>query len=333
MTLKGTPHPADWVKVEERLTDVGANSVQAITVTQADLAKLPANRRIAVIAELRWPGRSGRAHCATGSTDIVLADKYFLRERGATVGDERELTDMSQYRPFWNKIWEAPPLDAVNRAGGSRAKSLWELDVNARYLVLLSPHEHANGVMETRINAAPSDPGEIRLTTSGRLKGGIELSFDEVNKLAGLFGGQTPLDADRLAALRAHTLAHAESGEFIAAIKLKGRANERGMVWVVPVFRLAEFTLSAVQKTDNSGQVVAVTNETVRYPIPVAARVLGLRSQAGEGGGDGATEQPYKFDGYTVDVSQKVALTPIADRHHRPRAPAAPGASVQPEPA
>ena len=108
VTLKGTPHPADWVKVEERLSDVGANSVQAITVTQADLAKLPANRRIAVIAELRWPGRSGRAHCATGSTDIVLADKYFLRERGATVGDERELTDMSQYRPFWNKIWEAP---------------------------------------------------------------------------------------------------------------------------------------------------------------------------------------------------------------------------------
>jgi hypothetical protein len=333
LTLKGTHHPADWVRVEKRVTNVAANSVQTITVAQADLAKLPANRRVAVIAELRWPGSSGTPRCATGSTDIVLADKYFLCERGATVGDERELTDMSQYRPFWNKIWEAPALDAVNRARSGRAKSLWELDVDARYLVLLSPHEHANGVMETRLNASPSDPDELRLTTSGRLKGGIELSFDEVNKLARLFGGQTPLDAERLAALRADAVAHAESGEFIARIKLKGRANERGMVWVVPVFRLAEFTLSAIQKTDDSGQIVAVTNETVRCPIPVAARVLGLRSQGGDGSGDGATDPPYKFDGYTIDASQKVALTPIADRRQRTHAPAAPDAAVQREPA
>ena len=169
---------------------------------------------------------------------------------------------MSRYRPFWNKIWEAPTLDAVNRAGG-RPKSLWELDVNTRYLVLLTPHEQANGLIETRLNAAPSDPDEIRVTTSGRLKGGIEVSFEEVNKLAELFGVQ-PLDGDRLAALLAHAVAYAESGEFIAAINLKGRANERGMVWVVPVFRLGEFTLSAVQKIDESGQVLSVADETVR---------------------------------------------------------------------
>ena len=54
---------------------------------------------------------------------------------------------MSRYRPFWNKIWEAPTLDAVNRAGG-RPKSLWELDVNTRYLVLLTPHEQANGLIK-----------------------------------------------------------------------------------------------------------------------------------------------------------------------------------------
>jgi hypothetical protein len=331
VTLKGTHHPADWVKVEARLTNVAANSEQTITVTRADLAKLPTNRRIAVIAELRWPGSSGKAHCATGSTDIVLADKYFVSERGGAVGDERELTDMSQYRPFWNKIWEAPALDAVSRSGNGRPKSLWELDVTARYLVVLSPREQANGVMETRINAAPSDPDEIRLTTSGRLKGGIELSFDEVNKLAGLFGGQTPLDADRLAALRSHSTAHAESGEFVANIKLKGRANERGLVWVVPVFRLAEFTLSAVQKVGDSGQVTSVANETVRYPIPVAARVLGLRSQSGDGSGESATDQPYKFDGYTIDLSQKIALTPIANRHHRPHAASAPNGATQHE--
>jgi hypothetical protein len=313
---------------QQRLTNVAANTEQSITATQADLAKLPANRPIAVIAELRWPVGGG-AHCATGATDIVFVDKYFVRERGNPTGDEHELTDMSRYRPFWNKIWEAPALDAVNRAGG-RPKSLWELDVNTRYVVLLSPREQANGLIETRLSAAPPDPDAIRLLTSGRLKGGIELSFDEVNKLAELFGGQA-LDPDRLAALRSHAVAHAESGEFIASIKLKGRANERGMVWVVPVFRLAEFTLSAVQKTDDSGQVVSLADETVRYPVPVAARVLGLRSQTGEPAGEDSAGQLYKFDGYTIDVSQKVALTPITDRRRHPPVPAARNGAIRPE--
>jgi hypothetical protein len=228
---------------------------------------------------------------------------------------------MSQYRPFWNKVWEAPPLDALNKSGGGRTKSLWELDANARYLVLLSPNEHANGVMETRVNAAPTDPDDIRLTTSGRLKGGVELSLEEVNKLATLWNGQSPLDADHLAAFRSHAVTHTTTGEFIGRIKLKGHANERGMVWVVPVFRLAEFTLSGVQKTDDSGQVVGVTNETVRLPVPVAARVLGLLSSGGDAGDGASGDQSgatYKFDGYKIDVSQKIALTPITARHRHP---------------
>ena len=51
--------------------------------------------------------------------------------------------------------------------------------------------------------------------------------------------------------------------------------------------------------TDDSGQVVAVTNETVRYPIPVAARVLGLRSQAGDGSADGATVSQGSWPGFS----------------------------------
>lgn len=340
VTLKGTHHPSGWVKAEARLTSVAANSVQTITVPQADLAKLPANRRIAVIAELRWPGSRKQAYSATGSTDIVLVDKYFVKQRGATTGDERELTDMSQYRPFWNKIWEAPPLDAVNKSGSGRAKSLWELDVNARYLVIVTGRDHANGVMETRLQASPTDPDDMRLTTSGKLKGGVELSLDEVNKLASLWDGQSPLDADHLAAFRSHAITHTSSGEFVSSIKLKGRAADRGMVWVVPVFRTAEFTLSGVQKTDDSGQVVAVTDETVRLPVPVAARVLGLLSQSGDSSdseaGDDSTPA-YKFDGYKIDVSQKIALMPITRRKHpngpgRQKdegAPAAPTAQLQ----
>jgi hypothetical protein len=282
MTFKGGHHPADWVTCSAAADNVAANSVLTLTVSQSDLARLPANRTVPVIAELRWAGggANNAVHLATGSTDIVLVDPYFVRERGGTVGEERELTDMTRFRPFWNKVWEAPALDALRAADGGRRKSLWELDVTARYLVLLTPREHANGVMDTKVKAAPTDADDLRLRVDGRLKGGVELSIQEVNKLCSLWDGQAPLDADRLAALESTPIAHATSGEFITRIRLDGRAGERGVVWVVPVFRMAEFTLGSVQKTDDAGQVVAAGEEKVRFPIPVAARILGLKSQS-----------------------------------------------------
>jgi hypothetical protein len=69
------------------------------------------------------------------------------------------------------------------------------------------------------------------------------------------------------------------AAEFVYNLRLKGRAGERGMVWIAPVFKLFECTLSAVSKTDEAGQVVAMTEEKVHFPLPVAARVIGLKSQ------------------------------------------------------
>ena len=80
-------------------------------------------------------------------------------------------------------------------------------------------------------------------------------------------------------ALRTKAVARNAAGEFVYPLRLKGQASVRGMVWVIPVFKLFEFTLNAVQKTDETGQVVSSSDETVRFPLPVAARVLGLKSE------------------------------------------------------
>jgi hypothetical protein len=102
-----------------------------------------------------------------------------------------------------------------------------------------------------------------------------------VNKLCSLWDGQSPLDADHLAAFKSHSVARAANGEFLTNIKLRGRAAERAMVYVVPVFQLIEFTLGKVEKIDDCGQVIAASDEKVRFPMAVAARVLGLKSSTG----------------------------------------------------
>jgi len=48
----------------------------------------------------------------------------------------------------------------------------------------------------------------------------------------------------------------------------------------VPVFKLHGFTVSQAAATADNGQVTATTEHDVQFPLPVAARLIGLKSAA-----------------------------------------------------
>jgi hypothetical protein len=209
---------------------------------------------------------------------------------------------MGRYRPFWNKVWESPVA-----AGG---KTLWGLDVTMRYTVLLTT-EGSNGLMQTKLSSPPDGTSdEIRLQTSGKMKAGIECSVDELAKLSSLWSGEQPLDADHLAAFRTVGFARRSASDAVVSVRLDGPKDERAVVWAVPVMKLVDYTLGSVTATDENGQVTAVQDEHAHFPLPTAVRVLALRSGEGSdtAGEEGAPE--YHFDGYRVDHSEKVELTP-----------------------
>jgi hypothetical protein len=133
--------------------------------------------------------------------------------------------------------------------------------------------------METKILRGPVDEHSLSERTEGRMKAGIELSIAELNKLMPLWDGEPALERDKLEAFNTAVFAKNHAGEFLYNFTLKGRAGERGMIWVIPIFKLFDFTLHTIQRTDDAGQVVAVAEEQVRFPLPVSARVIGLKSQ------------------------------------------------------
>jgi hypothetical protein len=100
-----------------------------------------------------------------------------------------------------------------------------------------------------------------------------------LNSLLPLWGDRQPLDAERLSALKTGALAANNAAEFTHHIKLKGRAGQQGMVWVIPAFKLFEMTIGTVVRTDSSGQVVETAEEQTAFPLPVAARIIGLKSE------------------------------------------------------
>jgi len=255
------------------------NADIAFRVSPEELARMPINTPLTVFAEMRWlTPKTGKEYKAVGSTEIVLVGTSFVKSQGlAHSAAERELTDMKQYRAFWNKVWEAPVLDAANGSREDR-KTRWGLNVNMKYSVLLSAAHESNGLMETKILRGEEDSESIFDRTEGRMKAGIELSITELNKLLPLWSGEQTLDAEKLSAFQTEAFARNNAGEFIFNPKLKGRAGERGMVWVVPTFKLFEFTLNTVSATNETGQVTAVGEEKIRFPLPVSARIIGLKS-------------------------------------------------------
>ena len=108
---------------------------------------------------------------------------------------------MTLYRPFWNKIWEAPVLDGTR--GDDGKKYSWDLDVYTKYSTFVSASHDSNGMMETKILKEADDPERMALAVRGRMKAGIELSLAELNKLLPLWSGPPVLDAVKLEALGA----------------------------------------------------------------------------------------------------------------------------------
>jgi len=278
LTLKHAADESVLFSRTYRLRDVVPNTELALDVAPDDLTHVPAGARVVAVVEVRWPSaKSGAAPVkALGSTDLTFVDRWFVKEQGAIATQERELTDLQQYRAFWNKVWESPVLDA---ATGGPKRLLWKLDVTAKYSILLTADHDSNGVMETKVLRGTNELDTVSDRTDGRMKAGIELSIAELNKLLPLWNGETPLSADRLAAINLPAFARDNATEAVHRLRLEGKARQRGMVWVGPVLGLVDLTLGSASAIDDSGQVTAVAEEKVRFPLPVAARVIGVRSE------------------------------------------------------
>ncbi len=254
------------------------NTVLEFDFSIAELQIININTPIMVIAEMKWLTSSNKEVKSFGSTEIVLVDNYFLKMQGKEMLAEKELTDMKTYRAFWNKLWESPLLDKINKNEDGFQKFRWRLETSLKYTVLLSPNAEANGLMETKLLKAENELETLSENIQGRIKGGIELSIVELNKMITLWDNQVPLNPEKLVALKTNYFAIRNSADCVSSIKMTGKNKERGLLWVVPTLQLYNLIICKVKNVDECGQVVESEEETILFPLPKSLRVLGLKS-------------------------------------------------------
>lgn len=255
------------------------NILMDFVLTKEELAIVPVNTKIDIYGEMRWRTSSGKEIKALGTAEMVLSSEYFISDYGKATGDEVELKDINVFKAFWNKVWEAPVLDAVNQKNPDNKKFRWSLDTTGKYTYTLTPHHDSNGISETKFILSEKDTESVIEKTQGRFKSGMELSISELGKLHSLWANQSLLPNEKLIAFRNGAFAKANAKEFISTFKMDGSSNERGMIWVIPVLRLFEFKLCSVKSNHTNGQVAEFVEEDVTFPLPVAARIIGLKTE------------------------------------------------------
>ncbi|HLO60195.1 MAG TPA: hypothetical protein VK179_15705 [Bacteroidales bacterium] len=261
-----------------RQKNVAAGTMLSFSFSKEEIAVLPLNTNLMVFTEIRWLNKNGKEIKALGSTEIVFAGNYFLKEQGKPASEERELTDMKTYRAFWNKIWESPLLDSINQKNPDQKKYMWELDATLKYDFRLTANHDSNGLMPTKMLKGADDKESLTDKQEGRMKGGLEISMDELNKLCTLWDKQPVLPGEKLDPLKNAMFMKNNASECIYHAKLKGKASQRGMIWVGPVLKLFSCKLNKVKTINESGVVTEVEEETIQFPLPVSARIIGIKS-------------------------------------------------------
>lgn len=232
-----------------------------IALTGDDLKPLQTGEEYLVCVYLTWKNAKGKV-IGTSRTQMItlIGDYVFDRVEEGTVVP---LNDVAKYRPFWHKAWQ-----------GSFSKELYKVDFEGKYYYILEPARGANAPIETTALLEKGDGHAKR----GRLKSGMTTSVGALNALIPLVSNGKPLPEAQLSALSSSDFVSRfnTAARFRAA--LSGKPGISGALWIYPEVKLHEVVLFKAASTDADSHVRELTEERVRFPIPVSIHVIGART-------------------------------------------------------
>ena len=254
-----------------QLKEVLANGNVSLTLTPDELRNVPRHQDVLVEASLIWQGDGGNQHAGTyGNQFVYLSEGYVFGKLGAELTPAVPLNNVATHRVFWHKIWEG---------GGDNRR--WQLALTGKYLYVYAPNADTNGRLDTRMQLNEEAVNDAdRLTLTGKLKTGLEVSPAMLNELLPSLGAYPSLNQQQLAALRTDDLDPQMNQEATVRLDLKGKRDERGVVWVYPELVVHELTLNRISTTDANGQATQTQPETAAFPRVQSCHFVGAKTEA-----------------------------------------------------
>jgi len=232
--------------------------------------KLPLQSELMAVTEFSWKALNGNITIAgnRGLYNFRISGPLFFKSLGSRHHREQALSDIGKYRVFWHRIWE----------GGSSQHNRWSLEYTARYYYAWDKSGQGNGRMESKlsIDESNSKTTKSKIKWNGMLKSGMEIDPLELLKLLPLFGAAA-WSKNEQQVLADEAFAKRINQQATAHLKLRGRDDERGSLWVFPIIDLVDVNFSYVVDTSPEGAVMQIDQQTKTLPIPVSAMFVGAK--------------------------------------------------------
>ena len=229
------------------------------------LRSLEPNEEYLVCAVLVWEAKSRKTNRkkrlgTTMSQLITLVGEYcFDRIEGTE--EVIPLNDVDRFRPYWHKVWEGDFSDNIRRT-----------NLDCKYYYVLEPQRTNHARMET-VTQIEETSGTRQV---GKLKAGLILSAYRLNELLDQISDYPMLDEAELTALLSSEFKEQFSHCARNSVEFKGPRGDAVGLWVYPEFKLQRVLLKQAGQTNSNGQVLALTEHTVYFPMPAVVHFIGV---------------------------------------------------------
>jgi hypothetical protein len=283
-------------EVNGAATDLSRGALPAIAkISAAKLADLKPGEEYLVKAILVWKNKGGEARGTSKSQLITLVGDTIFDRVEDSVGTVI-VADKNKYPAFSHKVWQS-----------SFSKDLRRITFQCRYTYALATASgnNARNPTVTRI-----EEKQLRHDL-GKLKSGMELSPDALNRLLPQISTNPPLEPMDLAALR--------NDDFHARYNVAGRTGmelgampgDSAALFVYPEFNLHRVVLQKAKDVDEAtGQVLATEEKTVVFPLVSAIHMVAAVTGESVSGTQDPNE-PDVIDGMKIKNRKRVPVFPV----------------------
>lgn len=264
-------------------------------ISAGKLSDLKPGEEYLVKSILVWKNKRGAARGTSKSQLVtIIGDTIFDRVEDP-VG-KMTVADKNKYPAFSHKVWQ-----------NSFSKDLRRITFQCRYTYALAI-SRGNNVRNPTVTRI--EEKQLRHDI-GKLKSGMELSPDALNRLLPQISSHPSLEPMDLAALRNDDFHARYNVAARSRIELGAMPGDSAALFVYPEFSLHRVVLQKPKDIDEAtGQVLSTEEKTVVFPL-VSAVHLAVAVTGEDNSGTYDPNEPDVIDGMKIKTRKRVPVFPV----------------------
>jgi len=255
------------VLIEEkyRLENITSGSLATTPkLSPEQLRSLSPNQDYLVCAALVWQATSSttqeKKRLGTSLSQLITLVSDYSFDRIEGTAEVVPLNDVDRFRDYWHKVWERQFSDAVQ-----------QVSLDCKYYLTLESDRTNHARMETLTKFE----GNGATHQEGKLKTGLLMSPHRLNELLPQISDHPSLSEAELEALLSPEFKQQCSYAARSQVEFNGRKGDTVALWAYPEMKLQRVLLKQVRQTNANGQVLALAEHEVYFPIPAIVHFVG----------------------------------------------------------